>query len=72
MDKFSIANTTKEEREKIVQKSLGCGSGCDFCSGCGVFGAGDPWEMYQPYIDGKKELSEINMAFRERYTVKGR
>ena len=73
MNKFSIENTTREEREKIIQKSLSCGGdGCESCSGCGVFGAGDPYEMYRPYIEGKMELSEINMAFNERYSVKGR
>jgi len=72
MNKFSIANTTKEEREAIVQRSISCGTGCEFCSGCGVFGAGDPFDMYQPYIDGEKELAQINMEFNERYTIKGR
>ena len=73
MNKFSIENTTREEREKIVQRALSCGGdGCENCSGCGVFGAGDPYEMYSPYIEGKMELAEINMAFNERYSVKGR
>ena len=73
MDKFSIGNTTREEREMIIKKSLNCGGdGCENCSSCGVFGAGDPYDMYQPYIDGEKELSEINMSFRSPYTIKGR
>ncbi|MCQ2480528.1 MAG: purine biosynthesis protein PurH [Clostridia bacterium] len=57
---FLIAETTKEEREKIVEESLGNLSDCDGCMG-GLA------EMYQDYIDGKKELSEINMAFRANY-----
>lgn len=65
MDKFSIKNTTKEQREKIVRDSLGCGGdSSENCSDCGVYGAGDPYEMYKPYIDGKKEISEINAEFR--------
>jgi len=71
MDKLLIANTTREEREAIVMRSLSCGgAGCEFCSGCGVFGSGDPLRMYQPYIDGKMELSEVNMSFRAPFNIK--
>ena len=61
---YLISETTKEEREKIVAESLGnIEANCDGCmSGLA--------EMYQDYIDGKKELREINMAFNTRY-VKG-
>ncbi len=53
-----ICETTKEERERIVAESLGNISGA--CDGCcpGVI------EMYQPYIDGIKELRDINMEYR--------
>ena len=55
------SETTKEERERIVAESLGNISGaCDGCSP-GII------EMYQDYIDGKKELREINMEFRASY-----
>jgi len=58
---YLISETTKEEREKIVADSLGNISGaCDGCSP-GII------EMYQDYIDGKKELREINMEFRASY-----
>lgn len=61
---YLISETTKEEREKIVAESLGnIEANCDGCmSGLA--------EMYQDYIDGKRELREINMAFNARY-VKG-
>ena len=73
MNKYSISNTTKEERIEIINKALNCGAGgCEACSGCGVFGTGDPYDMYQPYIDGEKEIAQINMEFRERYSVSGR
>lgn len=53
---YLISETTKEEREAIVAESLGNISTCDGCmSGLA--------EMYQDYIDGKKELREINMEF---------
>ena len=56
-----IQDTTREERERIVAESIGnLESACDGCSPGLV-------EMYQPYIDGKKELREINMEFNARY-----
>lgn len=56
-----IADTTREEREKIVAESIGNISG--LCNGCspGII------EMYQDYIDGKRELREINAEFNARY-----
>ena len=56
-----IADTTREERERIVAESVGNLAGlCDGCSP-GIL------EMYQDYIDGKKELREINAEFRAGY-----
>lgn len=58
---FLIKDTTREEREQIVADSLGnIDAYCDGCM-CGIT------EMYQDYIDGKKELREINMEFNARY-----
>lgn len=58
---YLIKDTTREEREKIVEDSLGnISANCDGCS-AGLA------EMYQDYIDGKKELREINMEFNARY-----
>lgn len=34
-------------------------------------GAGDPFEMYEDYIEGKREIKEINMEFVSRYFVRG-
>jgi len=56
-----IKDTTKEERERIVAESIGnIDGGCDGCSP-GII------EMYQPYIDGKIELRDVNMQFRASY-----
>ncbi len=67
-ERFLIKNTTRDEREKIVRDSLSCGGGgCENCSACGVYGAGDPVEMFQPYIEGKKEIADITREFRARY-----
>ncbi len=58
---YLISETTKEEREKIVAESLEyMDASCDG-STAGLA------EMYQEYIDGKKELRDINMEFRARY-----
>lgn len=63
-----VKNTTKEQREQIVRDSLSCGGGgCENCSACGVYGAGDPFDMYRPYIDGQKEIDDINGEFKARY-----
>ncbi len=61
MASYLIKDTTREERERIVEESLGNINGS--CDGCAA-GLAD---MYQDYIDGKRELKEINMAFRARY-----
>jgi hypothetical protein len=61
----SIAGTTREDREQIIRESLSCGGGgCEDCKACGVYGAGDAFEMYRDYIDGKLEIREINARFR--------
>ena len=62
MKSILIADTTREERERIVADSIGNIDGlCDGCSP-GLI------KMYQEYIDGRKELREINMEFNARYT----
>ena len=61
MNSILIADTTREEREQIVAESVGNIDGaCDGCSP-GLI------KMYQDYIEGKKELREVNMEFQARY-----
>lgn len=68
MNDFLIKNTTREQREQIVKQSLGCGeNSCENCSACGAYGAINPYDMYQPYIDGKKEISEITQDFKTNF-----
>lgn len=58
---YLINETTREEREQIVKESLGnIEANCDGCM-AGLA------EMYQDYIEGRKELREINMSFQARY-----
>lgn len=64
-EEFRIANTTREQRERIVLRAMGCDeTGCEECSGCGIYGAGSPQDMYLDYIEGKKEISEVNEKIR--------
>lgn len=58
---YLIKETTCEERKQIVEEVLGNLSAS--CDGC-MAGLAD---MYQDYIDGKKEIRDINMEFNARY-----
>ena len=53
MKSILIKDTTREEREQIIRVSLGN----DWDVGCGYENTGID---YQLYIDGKKELRELN------------
>ena len=63
MDSILVKDTTKEERERIVAESIGNINGS--CDGCAAGLA----EMYQDYIDGKKEIRDINMEFSAQHTA---
>ena len=65
MKSLLIRDTTKEERIRIVHEALwgACGIDCEFCSGCDNRGGGRIETIYQPYIDGEKEIREINAEF---------
>ena len=61
MSCYLIKDTTREERQRIVEESIGnISANCDGCM-AGLA------EMYQDYIDGKKEIRQINMEFSARY-----
>ena len=66
MKSILIKDTTREERERIVYQALWgeCGTDCEFCSGCDNRGGGRIDTLYKPYIDGEKEISEINLEYR--------
>lgn len=61
MKSILVKDTTREEREAIVEESLEVIDGS--CDGC----APGVLEMYQPYIDGEMELKDCNMAYRAHY-----
>ena len=55
------SNKRYEERKQIVEESFGNISAS--CDGCMAGLA----EMYQEYIDGTKEIRDINMEFNAHY-----
>ena len=65
MKSILIKDTTREERQQIVHQALwgACGIDCEFCSGCDNRGGGRIESIYQPYIDGIKEIREINAEY---------
>ena len=69
MGSILIKDTTREERIRIVHEALygSCGSECEFCSGCDNLGGGRIETIYQPYIDGEKEIREINAGYNTRW-----
>ena len=65
MESILIKDTTREEREQIIAKALAiCGGSCDFCNGCDNLGGGRIDEIYRAYIEGEKEIAEINAEYR--------
>lgn len=61
MKSILIRDTTRAQREQIIAESVGNIEGlCDGCSP-GLL------NMYEDYIEGRKELREINMEFRRNY-----
>lgn len=55
-----IKDTTKEERIALIKQWLPIDDGLEDCEI-------DLWDMYDDYINGKKEISEINASFQANY-----
>lgn len=51
-----IQDTTKQERIELIRAWIPIDDGTDDCDI-------DLFEMYRDYIDGKKEIAEINAQF---------
>jgi hypothetical protein len=65
MQSILIKDTTREQREAIIRQSLAsCGGSCEFCNGCDNLGGGRVEDIYRPYIEGEKEIAQINMEYR--------
>ena len=54
MNDYSIANTTKEERIALIKKWIPDDDGIE------DRGDMDLWDIYADYINGKREIAEIN------------
>lgn len=59
MKSVLIKDTTKSERIQIIKEWVPI----DEADECGI----DMWKMYDPYIQGEKEISECNAAFQAAY-----
>jgi len=57
-----IKDTTKAERIALIKEWIPMDDGLDDCEI-------DLWEMYRDYIDGKKEITQINAEFQATYYV---
>ena len=55
-----IKDTTKAERIALIKEWIPVDDGLE---ACGI----DLWDMYRDYIDGKKEISEINAEFQTNF-----
>lgn len=55
-----IKDTTKSERIALIKQWVPVDDGLEDCDI-------DLWEMYRDYIDGKREIAEINASFQTDY-----
>lgn len=55
-----IKDTTKAERIALIKSWIPDDDGLEDCDI-------DLWEMYRDYINGEKEITEINAAFQADY-----
>lgn len=62
MKSIRIKDTTKEERIALIKEWIPNEDGLEDCEI-------DLWEMYRDYIDGKKEIDEINAEFQAEYVA---
>lgn len=64
MQSMLIKDTTRAQRQEIVRRGLAAGG--DSCDGgsCGNLDDGRANRIYRPYIEGEKELHEINAEYR--------
>ena len=53
-----IKDTTKEERIALIREWIPVEDGLEDCEI-------DLWDMYRDYINGEREIAEINAAFVE-------
>ena len=57
-----IKDTTKEERIALIKEWVVNDESLDDCDI-------DLWDMYRDYINGEREIAEINASFQPNYYV---
>ena len=57
MKSYLIKDTTKEERIALIREWIPADEGLEDCEI-------DLWDMYREYINGEKEITQINAEFR--------
>ena len=62
MKSILIKDTTKEERIALIKEWVPVDDGLEDCEI-------DLWDMYRDYINGVREIAEINASFRTDYYV---
>lgn len=60
MESTLIKNTTKQQRIELIKSWMPQEDGLDDCEI-------DLFDMYKDYIDGKREIREINESFTPTY-----
>ena len=60
MKSYLIKDTTKQERIALIKEWLPVDDGLEECEV-------DLWDMYRDYIEGTKEIAEINASFQTDY-----
>ena len=60
MTSYLIKDTTKEQRIELIRQWVPADESLEDCDI-------DLWEMYRDYIDGKREIAEINASFHEGF-----
>ena len=60
MKSILIKDTTKQERIELIREWQPVDDGLEECEI-------DLWDMYRDYIEGKREIAEINASFQTDY-----
>ena len=58
MKSYLIKDTTKQERIELIRQWVPADEAMEDCEI-------DLWDMYHDYIEGKREIAEINLSFVE-------
>lgn len=64
MKKIKIEETTSQERQAYIEELFHCHHGdCENCGVCKIFKGTSPQNVFQDYIEGKREFQDIAKEF---------